>query len=177
MLWYRRLRYGYAFRRIRMSQPRYAVVDPADYDRLKGYQWVVKSGGKAFYAQRYGPCRKGARNPTIVYMHQEILKVPKGMVVDHMNHDGMDNRRANLRAATHSQNLCNRKKRSGAMYSKYKGVHWHKLNKKWSSRVTYQKKTIELGYFENEIEAAKAYDEAAKIHHGEFACLNFPEKT
>ena len=158
-----------------MSQPRYAIVDPADYDRLKGHKWVTKKGDKTFYARRYIPRGKG-KNDTLVYIHQEIIKVPKGMVVDHINHDGMDNRRANLRAATHSQNLCNRKKRSGAMYSKYKGVHWHKHHKKWSSRITFQKKTIELGSFEDEIEAAKAYDEAAKIHHGEFACLNFPEK-
>jgi len=101
--------------------------------------------------------------------------VPEGMVVDHINHDGMDNRKANLRAATHSQNLCHRRKHSGTKSSKYKGVHWHKFNKRWAARITFKKKTINLGYFRNEIDAAKAYDRAARKYHGEFASLNFPE--
>jgi len=99
------------------------------------------------------------------------------MVVDHINHDGMDNRSANLRAATHSQNMCHRKKHSAATYSKYKGVHWHKNHKKWLARITFEKKTIHLGYFRSETEAARAYDRAAMKYHGEFASLNFPESA
>ena len=174
MLLYRRVRYGYAFRLIRMAQPQYAKVDPADYKRLRGYEWSAKKGGNSFYARRCVAGSKGKKE-TLIYIHQEIIKVPEGMVIDHINHDGMDNRTANLRAATYSQNLCNRKKRSGAMYSKYKGVHWHKLNKRWAARITFKKKTINLGYFSNEIDAAKAYDRAARKYHGEFASLNFPE--
>jgi len=120
--------------------------------------------------------RSGKGNKeTLIYIHQEVIEVPKGMVIDHINHDGMDNRRANLRPATYSQNLYHRKKRSGAMYSKYKGVHWHKNHRKWLARITFEKKTIHLGYFRNEIEAARAYDEATKKYHGEFASLNFPD--
>jgi len=174
LLWYRRARYGYAFRRIRMAQPKYAIADPADYDRLRKYEWLSKKGKNSFYARRRVPTGKGGKE-TLVYMHQEVIKVPDGMVVDHINHDGMDNREANLRAATYSQNLYNRKKRSGAMYSKYKGTHWHKLNRRWLARITFEKKTIHLGYFHSEIEAAKAYDRAAIKYHGEFASLNFPQ--
>ncbi len=108
-------------------------------------------------------------------MHQELVKVPDGMVVDHINHDGMDNRRANLRPATYSQNLYHRKNRSGAKYSKYKGVSWKKHNRKWEARIGFEKKEIHLGYFRSEIDAARAYDRAAKKYHGEFASLNFPE--
>ena len=108
-------------------------------------------------------------------MHHMVIKIPDGMVIDHINHDGMDNRSNNLRAATYSQNLYNRKKRSGATYSKYKGTHWHKIHKKWAARITFEKKTIELGYYLSEIEVAKAYDRAAKKYHAEFACLNFPD--
>jgi len=174
VLLYRRARYGYTFRRIRMAGPRYAKVDPADYKRLQGYEWITKKGTNCFYAFRDGSGKKVGRK-SVVYMHQEILKVPKGMVVDHINRDGMDNRSANLRPATHSQNLCNSKKRRGTKSSKYKGVSWYKRTLKWKAAITFKNKKIYLGYFENEIDAAKAYDEAAKKYHGEFACLNFPE--
>jgi len=157
-----------------MSQPRYAKVDPADYERIRKYEWSVKKGGNSFYAQRHvKDCKKGREKA--ILMHREIIKVPEGMVVDHINHDGMDNRRANLRAATHSQNMCNRKKQSGAYTSKYIGVCWKKEQRKWVAKVGHKKKVIHLGYFDNEIEAAKAYDRAAKKYHGEFVCLNFPE--
>jgi hypothetical protein len=159
---------------IPMAQPRYAKVDPADYERLRKYEWLARKGKNSFYARRRVPTGK-AKKEKLVYMHQMVVKVPDGMVIDHINQEGMDNRSDNLRAATYSQNLCNRKKRSGAMYSIYKGTHWHKNHKKWLARITFEKKTIHLGYFPSEIEAAKAYDRAAIKYHGEFACLNFPD--
>ena len=157
-----------------MSGPKYAKVDPADYKRLRKHEWLVKKTRNSYYSLRIGPGKKAGRESQI-YMHKEILKVPEGMVTDHINRDGMDNRRANLRAATHSQNMCNKRKRSGPTYSKYKGIHWHKLHRKWKAAITFEKKRIYLGSFENEIDAAKVYDEAAKKYHGEFACLNFPK--
>jgi hypothetical protein len=157
-----------------MSGPKYAKVDPADYDRLKRYEWTTKKGTNSFYTFRDRPGKKDGKK-SVLYMHQEILEVPEGMIIDHINHDGMDNRSANLRAATHTQNMYNRRKRSGSTYSKYKGVHWHKLDRKWHAMITFEKKKIYLGCFLNEIDAAKIYDEAAKKYHGEFACLNFPE--
>ena len=158
-----------------MSQPRYAKVDPADYEKLRKYEWLVRKGRNSFYARRYADGNKD-RKGTLIYMHQEIIKAPKGMVIDHINQNGMDNRNANLRAATHSQNHCNRKKQSGAYTSKYKGVCWIKRKRKWLASVGHEKKQIYLGYFDSEIEAAKARDLAAKKYHGEFAHLNFPEK-
>lgn len=175
LLLYRRLRYGYPFRRIPMAGPKYAIVDPADYERLRKYEWFARKGKNSFYARRYEARGKGKKE-TLVYMHQEIIKVPKGMMVDHINHDSMDNRRANLRAATTSQNSYNRKKLSRQCSSKYKGVWWHKSSLKWQARIIFEKKRIHLGTFKNEIDAAKAYDEAARKYHGEFACLNFPEQ-
>ena len=173
MLLYRRARYGYAFRLIPMAQPKYAKVDPGDYERLRKHEWLTKKGRKSFYAQRRVPKGKAGKE-TLIYMHQMVVKVPEGMVVDHINHDGMDNRSGNLRAATYSQNLYNRKKRSGATQSKYKGIYFRKKSRKWQAGIMCNKKRIELGYFRDEIEAAKAYDRAAMKYHGEFACLNFP---
>jgi len=157
-----------------MAQPQYAKVSPVNYDRLRGHEWLCKKGKKSFYARRRVPAGKGGKE-TLVYMHQDVLKVPEGMLVDHINHDGMDNREANLRAATHSQNLYHRKKRSGTTQSKYKGIYWRKKIRKWQAVITFEKKKIYLGYFRNEIEAAKAYDRGAIKYHGEFASLNFPE--
>ena len=173
VLLYRRAWYGYAFRRIRMAQPRYAKVDPADYKRLRKHKFIARKGSNSFYAQMLEPNVITAKK--MLHMHQIILEVPEGMVVDHINNDGMDNRSANLRAATKAQNSYNRKKISRPCSSKYKGVCWHKKSLKWQAEVMFEKKSIFLGYFKNEIDAAKAYDEAAKKYHGQFACLNFPE--
>ena len=157
-----------------MSQPKYAKVDPADYKRLKGYAWSAsKKVGKCFYARRHTV--GGKEKQKLIYLHKEIIEVPDGMVIDHINHDGMDNRSENLRPATRSQNMYHRRKRSDAKTSKYKGVSWKKDRREWLARIGFQKKEIHLGYYRDEIEAARAYDDAAKKYHGEFACLNFPE--
>ena len=177
VLLYRRLRYRYEFRLIRMSQPRYAKVDPADYEQLRKYEWFVgkRRNGGSFYAGAYVTDSKTGKEK-IIFMHREIIEVHKKMVVDHINNDGMDNRRANLRRATHSQNMCNRKKRSGAHTSRHKGVYWDKEKRKWIAHIGFMGRNMHLGCFYSEIEAAKARDRAAKKYHGEFAYLNFPEK-
>ncbi len=151
-------------------------MDPADYERLRKYEWFAckRRNGDSFYSKGYGTDKRTGKGKP-VYMHQVILKVCKGMVVDHINNDGMDNRRSNLRAATYSQNMCNREKRSGAYTSKYKGICRNKEKGKWRARIRFEGKIIHLGYFHSEIEAAKARDRAARKYHGEFACLNFPE--
>jgi len=175
VLLYRRLRYGCAFRRLRMSQPRYAKVDPADYYRLRKYEWFAQKGTRHFYTVRKVRGYK-AKRKTLIFLHKEIIEVPDGMVTDHINHDAMDNRRANLRAATHSQNACHTKKHSGVSRSKYKGIFWKKKHKKWVTRIMFEGKRMYLGCFKNEIDAAKAYDTAARKYHKEFACLNFPDE-
>ena len=104
-------------------------------------------------------------------MHREIIKVPDNLVVDHINHNGLDNRKANLRPATKAQNAWNRKIHTG----KFKGVTWSKGRKKWFVRLRCAGKRISIGFFDDQIEAAKAYDEAAKKYRGQFAVLNFNE--
>lgn len=124
-----------------------------------------------------------SNNRKVQFVHviimQRILgrELNKDEQVDHIDRNGLNNKRDNLRVATRVQNRMNsgkRKSRDKPPTSQYKGVHL--INGKyWCSRITINKKRIVLGYFKNEIEAAKAYDEAAKEYYGDYAYLNFSE--
>ncbi|MHC4155710.1 MAG: AP2 domain-containing protein [Planctomycetota bacterium] len=105
-----------------------------------------------------------------------MIEAPYPLVVDHINHNGIDNRKANLRAVTQAQNILNRvhKKRPNS-HSRYRGVSRHIRRNKWAVQICYNGRHKTVGYFQNEIEAAKAYDEAARKYHKEFAVLNFDE--
>jgi hypothetical protein len=96
-------------------------------------------------------------------------------LVDHINTDSLDNRRANLRLATPSQNSCNSRRDKSNTYSRYRGVSFSKRKQKWFAAIRANGKKMWLGYFETEIDAAKVYDDAAKKYHKEFAMLNFKE--
>ena len=173
VLLYRRARYGYAFRRIPLTQGKYAIVDPEDFERLNKYKWHVVRGAKTYYASRNS--RIGNKRIAIK-MHREILNPPAPLVVDHINHKGYDNRRANLRPATRAQNAVNKSiQTTSSGSSKYRGVSWHKNRQKWQAYIGVNYKQIIIGYYDNEIKAAKAYDKEAKKHHGEFGVLNFPK--
>jgi hypothetical protein len=174
-LLYRRARYGYPFRRIPLTQGKYAIVDPEDFERLNKHKWCAVKRGNTFYAIRSVGTRRNRRN---IWMHREIIHPPRHLVVDHINHNGLDNRKVNLRPATQAQNNYNRLiiKRKGAT-SKYRGVAWKKENQKWIAQIHFNGEYIFLGYFKDETQAAKAYDQAAKKYYGQFACLNFPDKS
>ena len=156
-------------KQIELTQNQYALVDDEDYNRLNKHKWCVmySPGLKGYYAVR------GIKNgkPTLIYMHRIIMGAPKGMQIDHINHNILDNRKENLRVCTASQNGMNQKCRKNTT-SEYKGVYWHKQNKKWRTRININGKRIYLGSFKSEIQAAKAYDKKAKILFGEFALLN-----
>ena len=105
-------------------------------------------------------------------MHRLIMNCPKGLLVDHKNHDGLDNRKCNLRLCTNAENQYNQKPLQKKTSSQYRGINWQKRIGKWDVWIQLNGKSIFLGSFSNEIEAAKAYDKKAKELFGEFAHLN-----
>jgi hypothetical protein len=170
-LFYRRIHYGYPFRRIPLTQGKYAIVDPEDFDRLNKYKWHLQRTNQTFYAVRRAKGRERA-NGQVVWMHRSILPPPEGMCTDHINNNGLDNRNANLRIATPAQNARNRRKMAPKTSSKYKGVSYHAGMKKWCASIRVNGQYKYFGLFQNEIDAARAYDNAAKKYHKEFAVLN-----
>jgi len=176
VLLYRRLRYGYAFRRIALTKGKYAIVDPDDYYRLSEYKWYVS--GRSHY-KLYAVCKKPNRNgkrAKLISMHREVANTPDSLVCDHINARTLDNRKANLRSATRLQNSWNLSKSSRPGYSKYKGITFYKSRQNWGAQICVDGRRIFLGKFKEEIQAAKAYDKAAKKYFGQFAKLNFPTR-
>jgi hypothetical protein len=105
-----------------------------------------------------------------------VTDAPDGKVVDHINHNGLDNRRANLRVVSQISNTWNSRQGRRFGSSQYKGVSWAKRRSKWVATISTNGKKRFLGHFDDEIQAAKAYDKAAKKYRGHYAYLNFPQK-
>lgn len=142
---------------------KFTIIDADDYGKIKDILWSISKAGYVV-------------NKSVGFMHRFIIDAPSDMLVDHINHNRTDNRKSNLRLATHSQNNFNRRPLSGSS-SKYKGVTWERSVEKWSSRISYKGSKITIGRFATEEEAARAFDLKAIELRGEWAyqTLNFPE--
>jgi hypothetical protein len=151
---------------IPLTQGKFAIVDADDYDWLNRYKWCVAKKRHIFYAAR-------RTNGEKISMHRVIMGATKGLLIDHKDGDGLNNRKSNLRLCTIAQNNRNSRPWQNST-SKYKGVSWSKSCRKWQARIRPNRRTIYLGLFDNEIEAAVAYDRKAEELFGEFAYLNFP---
>lgn len=150
---------------IKLSRGLSAMVDDEDYEFLNQWKWSAHQGGKTFYATRT-IWNKG--NRIKVRMHRLILNTPTDMQVDHIDHNGLNNQKNNIRNCNHQQNHFNINRYTK---SKYHGVYYDRNYIK--SSIQLNGKTIHIGNFKTEIDAAKAYDIKAKELFGEFAHINF----
>lgn len=155
---------------IKLTQGKVAVVDDDMFDYLNQWKWhyYKPKRGKTGYAERSTGNRSGQH--TTIRMHRVIMNTPSGQQVDHKDHNGCHNWRDNMRNCTNSENSKNQSPKKGS--SLYKGVSWYQPRHKWAVQITVNYKKIFVGYYSTQEAAARAYDEAARKYHGEFAHLN-----
>lgn len=149
---------------IKLSNGLESYVDDQDFSYLNQFRWGPLKSGKLIYAT-------GWVNGRTIPMHRLLMSAPKGVVVDHLNHDPLDNRRSNLRLCTQRENVSNQRKLKGK--GQYKGVF--RDGGRFLALITVNYKTVYLGRYASPESAARAYDQAATQHFGSFACLNFSE--
>ena len=152
---------------IPLTKGHVAPVDDEDYDELSRFNWQVDEWG---YAVRYQGLPGGKQ--TTIRMHRQILNAPRGVEIDHVNRDTLDNRRENLRVATRRQNMANTSK-GPRNTSGFKGVSSDRARGTFRATIKGPEKSVFLGRFTTAVAAAKAYDVAALKMFGEFARTNF----
>jgi len=151
-----------------LTQGKVALVDDEDFSYLNQYKWyAVKAEGR-YYARRALP--KVGEKQDHILMHQALLKCPKGKETDHVDGNGLNNKRGNIRPCNHHENLMNKK--GHGKTSIFKGVSKRKTLRRFRAQIELNGKSIHLGYFDTAIEAAIAYNETAKKLFGEYAKLN-----
>lgn len=150
---------------IKLNKEKNTIVDKNDFKTFGRLSWFFSDGG---YAKR--SVKKNGINIGIS-MHREIMDAPKGMKVDHINGNRLDNRKTNLRLCNNQQNVHNSKV-NRVNKSGFKGVSWMKSRNKWRARIKIDMKEKHLGLFPSREEAARSYNESAKKYFGEFAYLN-----
>lgn len=157
---------------IPLADGRFTIVDDEDADLASSYSWWANNRPNTTYACAHVP-GSGRRGQKSISLHRLLLDAPPGIQVDHIDHDGLNNRRSNLRLATNAQNQANRRKKPGAA-SRFRGVSWHKASGSWQACIRRDGRQCHLGHFKDETDAARAYDAAARSVFGDFALLNNP---
>ena len=155
---------------IELTRGYVALVDDADFEWINKWRWHADVNRSTVYAARAFKTDTGKR--VTIRMHRAIMGVTDPKVfVDHKFGNGLDNQRENLRTCTNAQNLLNRGSDKDSS-SRFKGVYWHKTGKKGAAGIKASGKMEHIGLFENEEDAARHFNQWAKIHHGEFAKYN-----
>lgn len=148
----------------------FTEVDEEDYYYLLGFDWFSMGKDRRYVGY---PSRDGDRRTT-VFMHTVVAKRMglNSEMTDHRDRNPRNNRRTNLRESDHVTNQQNAQKRAATTTSKYKGVYWRHDRSRWEAVIWVKKERIRLGLHETEGQAAFAYNQAAKLYFGDFACLN-----
>ena len=155
---------------INLTQGKVALVDDEDYDYLMQWKWLISKSGNFIYAGRNVWMKKEHKYKMIL-MHRIIMNTPQGLDVDHIDHNGLNNQKYNLRNCTNAENKWNSSIRQN---KKYKGIRKRIENRSnpFEAYITFNGRFIHLGHFKTEEDAARAYNNAAKEYFGEFANPN-----
>ena len=162
-------------KRIPLTRGKSVIVDDEDYEWLNQWKWCyVKAYSGTSDGYAYRSVKTEDRKNKVVLMHRLILNAPSHLQVDHVDGNGLNNRRSNIRLATPSQQMANRKKPRSPR--PFRGVRWVPQKKKWRAEITVDGKVRHIGYFHDPIIAALAYDDEVIRNFGEFARPNFSEE-
>jgi len=145
---------------------KFSLVDDEDFELAMQYTWHINTHG---YAMANKQCRN---KMTRFLLHRLVMRAPSDKMVDHINHDRLDNRKSNLRLCSRAENMANQRLLD-ANTSGYKGVCWETRTKKWKVQISVNGITRHLGRFTDKIKAARHYDKHARLLKGEFALCNF----
>lgn len=171
----RPLRFEGSLAFVPLSQGMEAVIDAVDAPLVADRNWFAHRQDRNYYALAKG--RVDGKS-TLIMMHRVIFGPMTKPIIDHVDGDGLNNRRKNLREASYLENSRNSYGRRDHSKSGFKGVGWIKTTRKWRAQIREAGGRMRyLGYFVDPVEAAKAYDTAALVHFGEFARLNFPDEA
>lgn len=161
-------------KRIPLTRGKFAIVDDHNYEWLTQWKWqAIRCGRRMWYArrcERYGPRSENKKRD--IYMHRVIAKAKHGEDVDHYNDDGLDNRESNLRRCSRRENIQNMRPYLKPGTSRHRGVSWNTRRQKWQAKIECSSRIHHIGFFDDESDAAVAYNDAARKYYGEFARLN-----
>ena len=149
-----------------LTQNKVALVDDDNFEELNKYNWCAIKGYNKYYAARISS-RNSIETRKLIHMHRVILGITDKLKVDHINGDGLDNQKSNLREATSAQNSANYRPTTG---KSYKGVTFH--HNRWQVQIRINGEKTYIGVYKDEFEAALVYDKIAVETFGEFALLN-----
>ncbi|OAJ75137.1 hypothetical protein AYJ08_05835 [Brevibacillus sp. SKDU10] len=151
-------------REIPLTQGKVTIVDDEEFEPLSKYKWFATKCGNSYYAAR-------RLNGKTILMHRYIMNPENRLVVDHVDGDSLNNQKSNLRICSKAQNNRNQRIKTNNK-SGYKGVYWREEKGKWQGSMRHNSKTVYLGLFTDQEEAARAYNQKAVELFGEFARLN-----